>query len=97
MAAIRENWQILNMRSFVKRYIRNCNFCKAFSTKPCGTNLITPMPRFHTEQSRPFDFTGVYFTWLIIYKVGKKEEAKAYIIIFTCAVMRAIHLEVTKT
>ena len=33
----------------------------------------------------------------IIYKVGKKEEAKAYIVIFTCAVMIAIHLEVTKS
>ena len=97
MAAVRENWHILNLRSLVKRYIRNCNICKVFSTKPYGANLTAPMPRFRTEQSRPFEFTGVDFAGPIIYKVGKKEEAKAYIVIFTCAVMRAIHLEVTKS
>ena len=97
MAAIRENWHILNMRSLVKRYIRNCNICKVFSTKPYGANLTAPMPKFRTEQSRPFEFTGVDFAGPIIYKIGKKEEAKAYIVIFTCAVMRAIHLEVTKS
>ena len=97
MAAIRENWHILNIRSLVKRYIRNCNICKVFSTKPYGANLTAPMPKFRTEQSRPFEFTGVDFAGPIIYKIGKKEEAKAYIVIFTCAVMRAIHLEVTKS
>ena len=55
------------------------------------------MPKFRTEQSRLFEFTGVDFSGPIIYKVGKKEEAKANIVIFTCVVMRAIRLEVTKS
>ena len=31
------------------------------------------------------------------YKVGKKEQGKCYLIIFTCASSRAVHLEVTRT
>ena len=84
----------MNLRSLVKS---NCNICKVFSTKPYRANLTAKMPKFRTEQRRPFEFTKVDFAWPIIYKVGKMEEAKAFIVIFTCAVMRAIHLEVTKS
>ena len=97
MAAIRENWHILHLRTLAKRHIRNCNICKVFSTKPYGANLTAPLPKFRTEVSRPFEFTGVDFAGPILYKIGKKEEAKAYIVIFTCATIRAVHLEVTKS
>ena len=97
MAAIRENWHILHLRTLAKRHICNCNICKVFSTKPYGATLTAPLPTFRTEASRPFEFTGVDFAGPILYKVGKKEEAKAYIVIFTCATTRAVHLEVTKS
>ena len=71
MAAIRESWHILNLRSLVKRNIRSCSICKMFSTKPYGANLTAVLPRFRTEQSRTFEFTGVDFAGPIIYKVGK--------------------------
>ena len=96
MAAIRESWHIINLRSLFKRYIRNCSICKVFSTKPYGANLTAALPRFRTDRSLPFELTGVDFEGPITYKVGKKEEVKAYILIFTCAVMRAIHMKVTK-
>lgn len=97
IATVRENRHTLNLRSLVKRYIRNFNICKVFSTKSYGANLTALMPRFRTEQSCPFEFTGVDFGGPIVYKVGKKEEAKAYIVVFTRAVMRAIQLEVTES
>ena len=49
------------------------------------------------RQSRPFEVTGVDFARPFLYKVGKKEEEKCYVIIFTCACSRAIHLEVAST
>ena len=60
-------------------------------------NLTAPLPKFHTEVSRPFEFTGVDFAGPILCRIGKKEKAKAYIVIFTCATIRAVHLEVTKS
>ena len=41
--------------------------------------------------------TGVDFAGPFRYKVGKKEEGKCYVIIFTCASSRAVHLEVART
>ena len=79
------------MWSLVKRYIRICNIYKVFSTKLYEAKLPEPKPNFLTEQSPPFEFTRVDFAIPIIYKVGKKEEAKAHTVIFTCAVMRAIY------
>ena len=97
MSEIRENWHILHLRALVKRYIRQCNVCKVFTTKPFDANITAPLPKFRTEASRPFEYTGVDFAGPITYKVNKKEEGKAYIIIFTCATIRAVHLEVVKS
>ena len=40
---------------------------------------------------------GVDFAGPLSYKVSKKEQGKCYIIIFTCATSRAVHLEVAKS
>ena len=99
MAAIREQWWIPKLRSLVKRTIRDCNIChicKVF-TKPFQGAATAPLPTFRTEVSRPFQHTGVDFAGPLIYKINKNEEGKAYILIFTCAVLQAVHLEVTKS
>ena len=41
--------------------------------------------------------TAVEFSRLFSYKLGEKEEGKWYVIIFTCASYRAVHLEVAGT
>ena len=97
IAAIRENGWIPHLRSLVKKQVHQCNICKVFSAKPCENQATVPLPNFRTEVSRPFQHTGVDFAGPLIYRVNKKEVGKAYIIIFTCAVMQAVHLEVTKS
>ena len=97
MAGIRDNWWIPHLRSLVKKQVHQCNICKVFSTNPYRNQATVPLPKFLTEVSRPFQHTGVDFVGPLIYRVNKKEVGKAYIIIFTCAVMRAVHLEVTKS
>ena len=79
-----------------EKQTRQCNICKVFSTKPFKGNTTAPLPKFHTEVSRPFQYSGVDFCGSIVYRENK-EEAKAYVIIFTCTAMRAIHLELTKS
>ena len=37
------------------------------------------------------------FTRHFLYKVGKKEKGKCYVIVFTCTSSRAVHLEVART
>ena len=72
-----------------------CNTCKVFSTKPYGSTTTAAMPRFWAEEEG--ETTGVDFTGPLDYKVTKKERGKCYILIFTCATSRAVHLEVTKS
>ena len=77
--------------------INRSNTCKVFSTKPYGSTTTVAMPRFQAEEGRPFETTGVDFTGPLDYKVTKKERGKCYVLIFTCATSRAIHVEVMKS
>ena len=97
MAAIRENWWIPHLRSLAKKQVHQCNICKVFSTNPYGNQATAPLPKFHTEVSRPFQHAGVDFVGPFIYRADEKQVGKAYVIISTCAVMRAAHLKVTKS
>ena len=97
MAFIRENWWIPQLRAKVKKVIRNCNVCKVFSAKPFTATATAQLPEFRTTPGRPFEVTGVDFAGPLIYKVTKKEDGKCYIIIFTCATSRAVHLELAKS
>ena len=97
MAAVREHWWIPQFRSKVKKLINKCNVCKLYSTKPYGTLVTSNLPNYRTEPSNPFDITGVDFAGQLRYKIDNKEDGKCYIIIFTCASSRAVHLESTRT
>ena len=98
MGTLRETWWIPKMRSPVKNVIRNCNVCKVFSAKPFSNQETAPLPLFCTTMSLPFQRTGVDFAGPLRCRGNHKTgEVKVYAIIFTCAVMRGVHLEVTKS
>ena len=97
MAAIRENWWITRLRTTVKRIINQCNVCKVLRVKPHGSTRTAHLPSIRVQSERPFETTGVDFAGPLTYKAGKKEDAKCYILIFTCATSREVHLELTKT
>ena len=97
MSLIRQDWWIPKLRAKVKKVIRSCNVCKVFSTKLFPATETAQLPEFRTTPGRPFEVTGVDFAGPLIYKITKKEEGKCYIIIFTCATSRAVHLEPAKS
>ena len=97
MAAIRKKWWIPRLRSLVKKQIRECNVCKVFASSPYGATATAPLPEFRTEASRLFQHTGVDFAGPLRYKINKKEGGKAYVLLFTCATSRAVHLELEVT
>ena len=97
MAEIRKKWWIPKLRSKVKKMVNTCNVCKVFSTKPYGATATADMPQCRLEASRPFETTGVDFAGPIAFKIAKKEQGKCYILLFTCATSKAVHLELTKT
>ena len=97
MAVVREEWWIPQLRSKVKKVINKCYLCKVFSAQPYGPAATAALPSFRTECGRPFETTGIDFAGPLKYKISKKEQGKCYILIFTCATSRAVHLEMTKS
>ena len=86
------------MGSLVKKVIRNCNVCKVFSAKPFGNQETAPSPLFRITMSLPFQRTGVDFAGPLRCRGNHKtDEVKVYVIILTCAMMRGVILEVTKS
>jgi hypothetical protein len=59
---------------------------------PRGQQIEAPLPLDRVNPSRPFAVTDVYFAGPLYAKVGT-DMHKAYIILFTCATTRAVHLE----
>ena len=84
-------------RAKVKKVVNDCNTCKVFRVKPYGNTVTADMPKFRTEAGKPFETTGIDFAGPLHCKVSKKEQGTCYILIFTCATTRAVHLEVTNT
>lgn len=89
---LRARFLVLHARRTVKKVIRNCKICMRYLAKPASAP-IPPLPAFRIEESKPFQFCGVDFAGPIRCKGEDQETAKSYIVLFVCAVTRAVHLE----
>ena len=61
--------------------------------KPFPTPLQGQLPIDRTTGSRPFQVIGTDFAGPIMYCTKNKNEKKPYILLFTCNLTRAVHLE----
>ncbi|GBM82013.1 hypothetical protein AVEN_51858-1, partial [Araneus ventricosus] len=88
MVTLRENYWILKSRRTIKKIIKTCIICKRFSVKqpeiPEGT-----LPEDRVKNASIFEVIGVDVAGPLIIK----ESKKVWILIITCAVYRAVHLE----
>ena len=77
------------MRSLISK----CVICKRVAGKPYAALDPPPLVKDQVNATCPFEVTGVDFTGALYIRSGTGEH-KVYICLFTCAVSRAIHLEV---
>ena len=66
--------------------------CRKLAGRPYTAPDPPPLVKVRVEQSMPFEVTGVDFTGAL--HVRGEGECKVYICLFTCAVTRAVHLEI---
>ncbi|GBO33318.1 hypothetical protein AVEN_204081-1 [Araneus ventricosus] len=87
MVALRENYWILKSRT-IKKIIKTCIICQRFSVKqpeiPEGT-----LPEDRVKNASIFEVIGVDVAGPLIIK----ESKKVWILIITCVIYRAVHLE----
>ncbi|XP_043466423.1 uncharacterized protein LOC122501193 [Leptopilina heterotoma] len=88
MCQLRERFWILSMRRTVKAVISKCITCKRFNAKNVET-IPASLPIHRVRDANVFEITGVDFAG----PVYLRGNQKGWICLFTCAVYRAIHLE----
>ncbi|XP_035205973.1 uncharacterized protein LOC118181004 [Stegodyphus dumicola] len=86
---IRERYWIIKGRQTVKNILRKCILCKRFNSSP-GVQVTAPLPVNRTEELPPFSVVGIDFGGPLY---TKDSDEKNYIVLFTCGVTRALHLE----
>ena len=84
---------IPHLRRLSKSVIRNCYGCKKFRSLSYHSPKPGPLPKDRTEKFFPFEVIGTDYAGPIYYKTKKKSELKAYILLFSCSVTRAVHKE----
>ncbi len=93
VTALRQKFWIPAARQSVKSVLRRCVNCRKVVGKPYQAPDPAPLPKSRIQELVPFKRTGVDFTGALYVKSNGQEE-KVYICLFTCAVTRAVHLEV---
>ena len=93
MAAVRSLFWIPVLRKLTKSVIQNCYGCKRFRATHYPNPKPGLLPRDRTEQALPFEIVGTDYAGPLYYKSTGKKELKAYILLFSYSVSRAVHLE----
>ncbi|XP_077547781.1 uncharacterized protein LOC144160032 [Haemaphysalis longicornis] len=91
LVQLRERYWIVRGRQLVKSVVRSCAVCRRYSAShiEADTGLLPPE---RTTKAEPFEVVGIDFAGpLFVNEKGKM--VKVYIVLFTCAVTRAVHLE----
>ncbi|UYV83840.1 hypothetical protein LAZ67_X000363 [Cordylochernes scorpioides] len=90
---LRGRFWIIDGRQRVLRTIRKCPRCRLSRASPV-IPVMGQLPHYRlAAYQRPFTFTGLDAFGPFTVIVGRRHE-KLWVIIFTCLVTRAIHLEV---
>nr|XP_022908348.1 uncharacterized protein LOC111419719 [Onthophagus taurus] len=88
MSILRNNYWILGGRRPVRSAIAKCVVCKRHNRKPFVTDNA-PLPLDRVRDAGVFEIVGIDFAGPLFLKTGEK----AWICLFTCAIYRAVHLE----
>ena len=82
---------ILKEWQYIKNILHSCLPLKIANNR-WGQEVEAPLPSDCILPTKPFIVTGVDFAGPLYIKLGRKTR-KAYIMLFTCAMTRALHLK----
>ncbi|CAC5412913.1 unnamed protein product [Mytilus coruscus] len=92
LSQIRQKYWIPQGRSTVRHVLRTCGNCIRYEGGPYKMPFIPPLPKKRATESSPYTYTGIdYFGPLYVKTVNGSK--KVWVCLYTCLVVRAIHLE----
>ncbi|XP_078334132.1 uncharacterized protein LOC144625796 [Crassostrea virginica] len=92
LSMVRQTYWIPQGRAEVRRVLRKCIICKRHEGGPYRMPLMPPLPRKRENESSPFTYTGVDYFGPIYVKANSGTK-KVWVCLFTCLVVRSVHLE----
>ena len=96
LAAVRQKFWIIRGHSAVRRVVGNCLDCRRRNAQP-GEQLMATLPPAQLASSDPpFSHVGVDYFGPLLVKQGRN-HVKRYGCLFTCLVIRAVHIEIAHT
>ena len=94
MTYVREKYWIPQLRKVTKRIRKMCYGCKRAQVTALKAPPPGNLPIDRTKVSRPFEVVGMDYAGPFVYKLSRNREAKAYLILYSCSLTRALHLEI---
>ena len=96
LAELRTRFWVPRGRQVVKYVLKCCVVCKKKEGKSFSPAPTASLPDFHMNKAPPFSKTGVDFAGPLFMKDKSNEMRKVYVALFTCCVMKAVHLELVE-
>ena len=93
LTELRSRFWIVKGRAVVRQIVYLCVICRRFEGKAYQTPHPPPLPGFRVTEAPPFTFTGVDYAGPLYVKNGGEGKDKVWLCLFTCCVVRAVHLD----
>nr|XP_015912434.2 uncharacterized protein LOC107443168 [Parasteatoda tepidariorum] len=88
MTLLREKFWIVKCRGTIRRVIRGCINCQRFKVQNAEV-LPAPLPEKRVKNAAAFEITGIDLGGPLYLSNGEK----TWFVLFTCAIIRAVHIE----
>jgi hypothetical protein len=94
LVTLRNQYWIIGGRKLAKRVKRFCIQCQKQDAKACD-RPFAPLPSLRVQKSPPFSVIGIDHTGVLY--CADFPLKKFYVLLITCAVVRAVHLELVNS
>lgn len=92
MCNIRHKYWIPQGRAIVRSVLHSCLICRRYEGGPYQMPSMPPLPSIRVRESKPFSRTGLDYLGPMYIKTSEGSK-KVWVCLFTCLVIRAVHLE----
>ena len=92
---VRSNFWIVKGRKAAKSVLRKCVTCRRYQGRPLLPPETPDLPDYRVNTLYAFQCTGLDYAGPLFIKSNTDTSLKVYILMFTCASSRALHLELT--
>ena len=94
MVQLRNNYWVIGARRICRKVKKGCVRCQRFDS-PTIDQPMAPLPEERVTQAPPFAVSGLDHGGPLL--CGDFPGSKFYILLFTCAVIRGVHLELVNS